>query len=255
MNLLNHIYWKKKAEFALAEDIYDAWVMFAVEEGVFRYEIGGHTGEAGFAELVLCPPHVPFRREMVTPLTFHYIQFSCSPAEVADYLPLMGKSHINDTKRLASTYAYLRQASEDHDEVSGEWKGHLMMDLWQLYQWERRQSRQMERKFTEDALMAEAAILIEEWAGDAVSLRALADRLALSPVQLTRRFREAFQETPSEYLRTIRLKKAKTLLIDSGLTLTQIAERCGYENGFYLSRVFSSAMGISPSEYRKRHQV
>ncbi|OMF17503.1 hypothetical protein BK131_05935 [Paenibacillus amylolyticus] len=255
MDLLNHIYWKKKAAFALAEDIYDAWVVFAVEEGVFRYEIGGQTGEAGFADLVLCPPHVPFCRETITPLTFHYMQFSCDAAEDECLLPPIGKSQINDTKRLASTYAYLRQASEENDAVTTGWKTHLMMDLWQLYQWEQRQSSLMERKFTEDALMAEAAVLLEEWAGEAVSLRALAERLALSPVQFTRRFREAFQETPSDYLKAIRLKKAKALLTDSRLTLTQIAERCGYENGFYLSRVFSSTIGISPSEYRRRHQV
>ncbi|WP_339169692.1 helix-turn-helix domain-containing protein [Paenibacillus sp. FSL R5-0341] len=255
MDLLNHIYWKKKAAFALAEDIYDAWVVFAVEEGVFRYDIGGQTGEAGFADLVLCPPHVPFRRVTITPLTFHYMQFSYDAAEDECLLPSIGKSQINDTKRLNSTYAYLRQASEDNDAVTTGWKTHLMMDLWQLYQWEQRQSSLMERKFTEDALMAEAAFLLEEWAGEAVSLRALAERLALSPVQFTRRFREAFQETPSDYLKAIRLKKAKALLADSRLTLTQIAERCGYENGFYLSRVFSSTIGISPSEYRRRHQV
>ncbi|WFR61673.1 hypothetical protein P9222_25280 [Paenibacillus amylolyticus] len=81
MELLNHIYWKKKAEFALAEDIYDAWVVFAVEEGVFRYEIDGQSGEAGFADLVLCPPRVPFRRETVTPLTFHYMLFRCHSAD------------------------------------------------------------------------------------------------------------------------------------------------------------------------------
>ncbi|MCG7379829.1 helix-turn-helix transcriptional regulator [Paenibacillus sp. ACRSA] len=255
MDLLNHIYWKKKAEFALAEDIYDAWVVFAVEEGVFRYEIGGQTGEAGFADLVLCPPRVLFRRETVTPLTFHYIQFRSNSLEDENLLPPVGKSLINDTKRLASTYAYLRQATEDNDGDSVKWKTHLMMDLWQLYQWERRQNKLMQRKFTEDALMTEAAVLLEEWAGEGVSLRRLAEYLALSPVQLTRRFRDAFQETPSEYLKAIRLKKARDLLADSGLTLTQIAERCGYENGFYLSRVFSSTMGISPSEYRRRHQV
>ncbi len=255
MELLNHIYWKKKAEFALAEDIYDAWVVFAVEEGVFRYEIDGQTGEAGFADLVLCPPRVPFRRETVTPLTFHYMLFRCNSVDAENHLPPIGKSLINDTKRLASTYAYLRLASEDNDEATTEWKTHLMMDLWRLHQWERRQSRLMETKFTEDALMAEAAVLLEEWAGEAVSLRTLAEHLALSPVQLTRRFREAFQETPSDYLKAIRLKKAKDLLADSRLTLTQIAERCGYENGFYLSRVFSSTIGISPSEYRRRHQV
>lgn len=55
MELLNHIYWKQKGEFALTEDIYTTWVAFAVEEGIFHYEIGGQIGEASFGDLVLCP--------------------------------------------------------------------------------------------------------------------------------------------------------------------------------------------------------
>ncbi|AIQ68180.1 hypothetical protein PGRAT_11585 [Paenibacillus graminis] len=255
VQLLNHIYWRQKGAFDLAEDLYDTWVAFAVEEGIFRYEIGVQSGEAGFADVVLCPPGVPFRRAAITPLTFHYLQFSASREEAAELLPPAGRSLINDTKRLASTYAYLRQASEENDLPSELWKNHLLMDLWQLFQLERRQSRLKERKFTEDVLMAEAAVLLEEQAGETVSLQELAHRLALSPVQLTRRFREAFQETPSDYLKAVRLKKARSLLAASTLTLAQIAERCGYENGFYLSRVFSKAMGVSPSEYRRRSRV
>ncbi|MBT2289381.1 helix-turn-helix transcriptional regulator [Paenibacillus albidus] len=255
MELLNHIYWKRKGKFDLPEDLYNSWVAFAVEEGVFRYEIGAHSGSAGFADLVLCPPGIPFRRETVTPLTFHYLQFAASPAEASNLLPPAGKSLINDTKRLGSTYAYLRQASEEHDAATQGWMTHLVLDLWHLYQLECRQNRLQERKFTEDALMAEAAVLLEEQAGKAISLQLLADRLALSPVQLTRRFQAAFRETPSGYLKAVRLKKARELLADSPLTLSQIAERCGYENGFYLSRVFSRAMGMSPSEYRRRHRV
>ncbi|KWX71334.1 helix-turn-helix domain-containing protein [Paenibacillus jilunlii] len=255
MELLNHIYWRQKGAFDLAEDLYDTWVAFAVEDGVFRYEIGAHSGEAGFADVVLCPPGVSFRRAAITPLTFHYLQFSASNEEAAQLLPPAGRSLINDTKRLALTYAYLRQAGEENDLPSERWKNHLLMDLWQLIQWERRQSRRKETKFTEDVLMAEAARLLEEQAGKAVSLQELARQLALSPVQLTRRFREAFQVTPSDYLQAVRLKKARSLLADSTLTLAQIAERCGYENGFYLSRVFSKAMGVSPSEYRRRSRV
>lgn len=55
MDLLNHIYWKKKAAFALAEDIYDAWVVFAVEEGVFRYDIGGRPERR--VSLIWCCVH------------------------------------------------------------------------------------------------------------------------------------------------------------------------------------------------------
>lgn len=111
------------------------------------------------------------------------------------------------------------------------------------------------RKFSEDAMMDEAASLIADRAAEPLSLLELARELGLSPVQFTRRFRAAFQETPSSYLKSLRLAKARLLLKDSELNLARIAERCGYENGFYLSRVFTNSTGMSPAEYRKRHRL
>lgn len=252
LELLDHIYWKQKGSFALSSDCYEAWVIFAVEEGIFRFEIGEHAGEAGFSDLVICPPGTPFFRETITPLTFHYIQFTLDDDERLPAPP--GLLHLNDTRRLSSTYAYLRRLSEDNSAAAKEWRQHLLADLWLLADMESRAAAG-EEIFTEDALMAEAAAMIAGGAAGPLSLLALARTLGLSPVQFTRRFRAAFQETPSAYLKSVRLAKARTLLKESELNLAQIAERCGYENGFYLSRVFSQSTGMSPAEYRKRHRV
>jgi AraC-like DNA-binding protein len=251
MKLLDHIYWKQKTSFALPSDCYDSWVAFAVEEGLFRFEIGEHGGEAGFADLVVCPPGTPFIRETITPLTFHYIQFT---PENDESLPQPGLLQLSDTKRLSSTYAYLRQLSEDNSPAAREWKQHLIKDLWLPVHMESR-AEAGGRKFSEDAMMDEAASIIADRAAEPLSLLELARELGLSPVQFTRRFRAAFQETPSSYLKSLRLAKARLLLKDSELNLARIAERCGYENGFYLSRVFTNSTGMSPAEYRKRHRL
>lgn len=252
MELLNHIYWKQKAQFALASDCYESWVAFGVEDGIFRYEIASHSGNAGFGDLVVCPPGTPFVRQTVTPLTFHYFQFTSAAED--GIAPTAGIIHINDTKRLSSNYAYLREAAEDHSAAALTWKSHLATDLLRLHQLESGRKAQ-QRRFTEDALMAEAAEQIAAQAAGELSLRELAHVLALSPVQLTRRFREAYQETPSAYLKSLRLQKARSLLQETELTLAQIAERCGYENGFYLSRVFTKEAGVSPAAYRRQHRV
>lgn len=248
---MDHIYWKQKTRFALPSDCYNSWVAFAVEDGLFRFEVGEHAGEAGFADLVVCPPGIPFIRETVTPLTFHYIRFT---PEGEERLPQPGLLQLSDTKRLSSTYAYLRQLSEDNSPAAHEWKQHLIKDLWLPVHMESRVEA-AERKFTEDALMDEAASILAARSAEPLSLLDLARTLGLSPVQLTRRFRAAFQETPSSYLKSLRLAKARSLLKDSDLTLARIAERCGYENGFYLSRVFTNTTGMSPAEYRKRHRL
>jgi transcriptional regulator GlxA family with amidase domain len=83
----------------------------------------------------------------------------------------------------------------------------------------------------------------------------LSDLLGLSPVQFTRRFRKSYRMTPSDFVRSLRIRRAAELLLDTDMTLDQIASRCGYENGFYLSLVFAKSMGMRPSTYREKNRV
>jgi transcriptional regulator GlxA family with amidase domain len=45
------------------------------------------------------------------------------------------------------------------------------------------------------------------------------------------------------------------MLLETNYPLDHIAEQCGSENGFYLSRVFSKKFEMSPSAYRSTHQM
>ncbi|OWR30378.1 hypothetical protein CDO73_10675 [Saccharibacillus sp. O23] len=270
MKLNEHIYWQNKARFDLKEDRYETWTLFAVEEGSFRFEIVlpdsappllepppmlPLAGEAGFGGAVLCPPGGVLRRETVTPLTFHYVQFEGSEEQsgVCPWMP--GLLTFEDVRRLRSNYAHLRRAEGDASPEGRAWTLHLALDLLRLHETERRRELRPEARFTEDALMALAAAEIEARFGAPLPLEALAAELGLSPVQFTRRFRAAFGETPSRFLKSLRLARARRLLGDTELTLAEIAERCGYENGFYLSRVFTAETGLPPSEYRRRRRV
>lgn len=213
------------------------------------------AGEAGFGSAVLCPPGGMLRRETVTPLTFHYIQFERAeePDGFSPWVP--GLLTFEDVRRLRSNYAHLRRAESDASPAGRAWTLHLALDLLRLHQTEQRRELRPEARFTEDALMARAAAEIEARFGAPLPLEALAAELGLSPVQFTRRFRAAFGETPSRFLKSLRLARARRLLGDTELTLAEIAERCGYENGFYLSRVFTAETGLPPSEYRRRRRV
>jgi transcriptional regulator GlxA family with amidase domain len=106
-----------------------------------------------------------------------------------------------------------------------------------------------------DHAMQRAVILMREHAFGGIRIKEVAMQLGLNPVQFTRRFRAAYQITPIEYITTIRMHRACTLLAGTTLKLEMIARQCGYENGFYFSRAFSSHTGLNPSEYRKQHRV
>ncbi|HEY6081348.1 MAG TPA: helix-turn-helix domain-containing protein [Polyangiaceae bacterium] len=67
-----------------------------------------------------------------------------------------------------------------------------------------------------------------------------------------RRFRKAAGMSPLEYVQAIRLEEAKNLLETSELTLELLAERVGYEDASFFSRLFRRSVGLTPAQYRRR---
>ena len=62
-------------------------------------------------------------------------------------------------------------------------------------------------------------------------------------------------ETPVEFVRSIKLKKAVALLEKSDMKISQIGYAVGFSNPNYFARAFKAKYNISPSEYiqLKRH--
>ncbi|TMV48638.1 helix-turn-helix transcriptional regulator [Paenibacillus mesophilus] len=79
--------------------------------------------------------------------------------------------------------------------------------------------------------------------------------LGLSPARFTQKFKADFGITPMQHLTSIRLEKAKRFLLETTLTLEQISESIGYQNGYYLNRIFMKHMKVTPAKYRKAHTV
>jgi AraC-like DNA-binding protein len=67
-------------------------------------------------------------------------------------------------------------------------------------------------------------------------------------------FKDAVGDTPLGYLTTWRIHRAKALLRETRLSLTQIALDVGYDSNAAFSRVFSRREGISPGQWRRQRQ-
>jgi AraC-like DNA-binding protein len=107
----------------------------------------------------------------------------------------------------------------------------------------------------EDGLVREAAARITAGAFSPMRLQDVAAALGISLSSLTKRFKKNTGSTPIQYMTRLRMEKAKTLLLETGLTVDQISECCGYQNGFYLCRVFIRHFGIPPAQFRSRHKI
>lgn len=67
-------------------------------------------------------------------------------------------------------------------------------------------------------------------------------------------FKKITGKTPNEYLTLIRIKHAVRFIevYGNSLQLSEIAEKCGYNDYIYFSRKFKNVMGISPQRYKDK---
>lgn len=87
-----------------------------------------------------------------------------------------------------------------------------------------------------------------------LSLAKLAFLSGQSLSTFKREFKKHFDDTPANYIRNNRLKKAIDLLCHSSLSVSEISFHVGYEDPSYFSRLFLRKFKILPSEYRKINQ-
>jgi AraC-like DNA-binding protein len=82
---------------------------------------------------------------------------------------------------------------------------------------------------------------------------ALARTALMSPAHFSRRFREAYSETPYSYLMTRRIERAKALLRRGDLTVTEVCFAVGCASLGSFSARFTEVVGETPSAYRARN--
>jgi AraC-like DNA-binding protein len=81
---------------------------------------------------------------------------------------------------------------------------------------------------------------------------ALARTALMSPAHFSRRFREAYSETPYAYLMTRRIERAKAMLRRGDLSVTEVCFAVGCTSLGSFSARFTELVGETPSAYRAR---
>jgi signal transduction histidine kinase/DNA-binding response OmpR family regulator len=83
------------------------------------------------------------------------------------------------------------------------------------------------------------------------SVEQLGSELAMSRMQLFRKIKALTDQSPSEYIRTIRLKRAAHLIKSNFGNLAQITYEVGFNHPSYFAKCFRELYGVAPSEYGK----
>ncbi len=78
----------------------------------------------------------------------------------------------------------------------------------------------------------------------------LCEETAMSKAQFSRKLKEVSGQTPSEFIRAVRLKYAARQIVSTSKTVQEIMFDSGFNNKAYFFREFNKMFGVSPREYR-----
>jgi AraC-like DNA-binding protein len=87
-----------------------------------------------------------------------------------------------------------------------------------------------------------------------ISVNELAGIAGLSRSYFCRAFRATFNVSPRQYIEARRIEQAQRLMLETDGSLLQIALACGFSEAAHFSKTFRSAIGVSPSRWRRIHR-
>lgn len=105
------------------------------------------------------------------------------------------------------------------------------------------------RPSTNHRVIGEALAYAEREPGQDLSLNAMAERFSVHPFHLSRLFKKETGRTYSDYIMSIRMQRAKTLL-EAGYKVYEAAEQNGYKDSGTFSRAFSKFWGFPPANFK-----
>lgn len=97
----------------------------------------------------------------------------------------------------------------------------------------------------------DATNFIQTALSDSVSVKSIARKVDLAPSKLQLGFKLLFSQSVSEYIKELKLLKARDLLKNTELSVSEVVYSIGYKNRSYFSRIFSERYGILPTDYRR----
>ena len=112
----------------------------------------------------------------------------------------------------------------------------------------------MARKYS--WLINKAEDYIESHLSEKIALLDIARDLGISKYHFHRIFRNGSTETLNQFITRIKMERsALFLVVNSKITITEIAFRYGYNDSTSYNRAFRKRFGVSPTQFRKKQEM
>lgn len=237
--------------------------------GKGRYHVDGKEFDVTAGDLVICNPGVKHTHIVCNPkeptiefisgfTDFHFVNMAPNTIELPD------KSNVLHTtgelKQEITKHCYAMLAEKESKQIGRYFmlKAHLMQILLMVIR-EISDVDKTEQKgcnfetYNKNYVVNRIINYLNENYEHKISLEQIAHNMYLSPVYISKIFKEETGESPINYLIKIRLEKAREILQNSESgSIKSIANQVGYDDVYHFSKLFKKYYGISPLHYRKK---
>ena len=131
--------------------------------------------------------------------------------------------------------------------------GELLVDLWRISTEESKEKKTKNIGKGTEHIQTIANYVSAHYNED-ISLKTLSEKYFFHSSYISRAFKQQFNISFTDFLKSIRIREAALLLRNSDLSVIQIAEKTGFESSTSLCRAFKSVMRTTPLKYRKACQ-
>ncbi len=233
-----------------------SYLFFTVVSGEGKLEYQGKTYNLESGSCVFIDCNQPYSHTTENNLwTIRWIHFNGSTMSAVydKYLERGGRPvfHLNNLDTVSKIWNELFAEAGSSDYMRDMKINAFLSDL--LVEIMKESWHPEERK---KASKRASVLEVKEWIDQnynhQITLDQLAEHFFINKYYLAKTFKAQFGATISSYITTVRVTHAKQLLRFTDKTLDEIGEAVGITPARYLSEVFSSIEGVSPSVYRKQ---
>jgi len=117
---------------------------------------------------------------------------------------------------------------------------------------EPRSGPRISQEATQEATVAAAVRYLDAHFAWPLRVEQVAASVFLSPDRFTEVFARTMGRTPRDYIRHLRVERARHLLLATGLSVSEVGQAAGFGEAAYFTRVFRTATGLTPRDFRRR---
>ncbi|HET9647181.1 MAG TPA: AraC family transcriptional regulator [Microlunatus sp.] len=228
-------------------------IVILCADGAGWCDLGGQRHDVGPGEVLIIPPRLPHRYFADAERPWSIWWLHVTGEDVEDLLEAIGLTAAAPTAALADPFGVMALTESVCDELERDETSQSLISAsgaaWHLLA---RLAAERDGRSRSRAPISRVQAHLRERLAAPVSVPALAELAGFSPSHFAARFRTVTGFSVTEYVKRLRMARARQLLITSERSVAEIAAEVGYPDPFYFSRQFRAVNGVGPRAFRDR---